>query len=127
MEYDFRWSFPLWPLEGVCSRPGVLGSASLSESGGVGGLGERGARLSSAGSSCGSCSSSSESGSIQLRSRAISHGGEFFGDGIQLDDVRDVAAVMMDCSRLWNLVEAAAGPREMSVPDIDPGSVESSS
>lgn len=91
----------------------------------MGGRGESVARLSSLRLSDGSGSSSSESASIQLCSRARSHGGECLGDGTQLDDVKEVAAVMIDCSR--KLIDGAAGPRETSVPDTDPGSVDVSS
>jgi hypothetical protein len=98
---------------------------------GVGGRGDRAAisfgvanwsRISDLASS----SSASESTSIQLYSCPRSTGDRLFGDGgLPLAEVRDVAAVAIDCSR--NLIKGIGMPAEDSADEMDSSSDSASS
>lgn len=73
-----------------------------------------------------SSSSPSESTSIQLYSCPRSIGDRIFGDGkLPLAEVRDVAAVAIDCSR--NFVEGIGMPAEDRVDETDSSSDSTSS
>lgn len=115
MECDFLcWAFIALDIDWISMAPR---SWLDSTNGGVGGRGESVLTLLSGSmADSGSSSSSSESASIQLFSRRLSHIGEPIGDGegAEMCDVKDVAAVLTDCAR--KLMKGASAPLTASLP-----------